>query len=143
MRTSARKKKRMQMLALGVIVLIAASAAVILGLRGSVEYFKSPSQIASGDIPDGLFRIGGLVKEGSFRQEGEEISFTITDLKDEIKVSFRGILPDLVVEGQGVIARGEIAGERFVASEVLAKHDEEYMPREIVDALKEEGTYRE
>jgi len=91
-----------------------------------------------------VFRLGGMVKEGSLeRLEGSSIAFVVTDTAEEIAVRYTGILPDLFREGQGVIATGSMKGGAFLASEVLAKHDENYMPREVVDALKEQGVYQD
>ena len=91
-----------------------------------------------------VFRIGGLVVEGSItRGEGTEVSFAVTDTNATVLVRYTGILPDLFAEGQGMIAQGRMEGETFVATEVLAKHDETYMPKEVVDALKAQGVYKD
>ena len=93
---------------------------------------------------DEVFRIGGLVEEGSIKRgEGTVVSFSVTDGNRTVPVSYEGVLPDLFGEGQGMIALGRMEGEVFIATEVLAKHDETYMPKEVVDALKEQGVYQE
>ena len=90
------------------------------------------------------FRIGGLVVEGSIKRgEGTEVNFEVTDTNATVPVRFNGLLPDLFAEGEGVVALGQMEGETFVASEVLAKHDETYMPKEVVEALKEQGVYKD
>ena len=102
-------------------------------------YYYSPSQIAKGEAPSNRsFRVGGLVQNNSLhRQPGSlEVTFVVTDFQKEIPVSYTGVLPDLFREGQGIIARGKLQGNHFVAEEVLAKHDENYMPPEVKDSLK-------
>ena len=102
-------------------------------------YYYSPSQIAQGQAPaNRSFRVGGLVQNNSLhRQPGSlEVTFVVTDFQKEIPVSYTGVLPDLFREGQGIIARGKLQGDHFVAEEVLAKHDENYMPPEVKDSLK-------
>lgn len=138
-----RKRRRIRLIVLGVVLLGLAAVAIGYGFRNSIEYFKSPTQITDEGAPDGRFRIGGLVVEGSLAQEGEEVSFQVTDTTNTLEVRYSGLLPDLFAENQGVIARGVMNGETFVADEILAKHDESYMPREVVDALKEQGVYQE
>ena len=91
-----------------------------------------------------LFRVGGLVEIDSLvRGEGETITFVVTDGNEMVNVSFTGILPDLFGEGEGVVATGKLVGDMFIATEILAKHDENYMPKEVIDALKEQGIYEE
>jgi len=120
-----------------------ASAIAFNSLQQNLLYFQSPSQLALQPIPPGRqFRLGGLVKPGTVSREGDGLAtrFVVTDGPKEITVEYVGILPDLFREGQGVIARGELdAGGLFVASEVLAKHDENYMPPEVAEALEESG----
>jgi cytochrome c-type biogenesis protein CcmE len=120
-----------------------ASAIAFNSLQQNLLYFQSPSQLALQPIPPGRqFRLGGLVKPGTVSREGDGLAtrFVVTDGPKEITVEYVGILPDLFREGQGVIARGELdAGGLFLASEVLAKHDENYMPPEVAEALEESG----
>lgn len=144
MATGLRKRRRIQLVIIGAVMLALATGLIGYGLRDGIEFFRSPSQLAS-DPPRAAerFRLGGLVEEGSVsRGEGREVRFTVTDGGASMKVVFAGILPDLFREGQGVITTGQIDGDVFVADEVLARHDESYMPREVADALKEQGLFR-
>jgi len=144
MAVSLRKKRRVQLVAIGAVMLAVATVLVGYAMRDGIEFFRSPSQIVE-EPPraDERFRLGGLVEEGSLtRGAGEEISFVVTDGGASQTVAFAGILPDLFREGQGVIATGTMRDGVFVASEVLARHDESYMPKEIADALKEQGHFR-
>ena len=112
-------------------------------MRDGIEFFRSPSQLAEHPAGDGeRFRLGGLVEEGSVVREGGTVRFVVTDGGARVPVSFAGILPDLFREGQGVIATGSLEDGVFAASEVLARHDESYMPKEVADALKEQGVFR-
>jgi cytochrome c-type biogenesis protein CcmE len=139
-----KKKRRMQLIGLGVVMLAVATALVGYGMRDGIEFFRSPSQLAEHPPRAGeRFRIGGLVEEGSLlRGDGHKVSFTVTDGGAEADVTFEGILPDLFREGQGIIATGTMENGVFIASEVLAKHDESYMPKEVADALKDQGLFR-
>lgn len=145
MAVGVKKRRRIQLLAVGAIMLVLATGLIGYGMRDGIEFFRSPSQIALDPPRHGeRFRLGGLVVDGSLvRGTGTEVRFTVTDGGDETDVTFTGILPDLFTEGQGVIATGTLESGVFVASEVLAKHDETYMPKEVADALKEQGLYRE
>ena len=112
-------------------------------MRDGIEFFRSPSQLATHPPRDGeRFRLGGLVEEGSVARDGEAVRFTVTDGGASVPVVFAGLLPDLFREGQGVIATGRLEGGTFTATEVLARHDESYMPKEVADALKEQGLFR-
>jgi cytochrome c-type biogenesis protein CcmE len=128
-------------------ILAGVALAVGLALRAFQEnllYFFSPSQVAAGDAPTGRsFRLGGMVADGSVeREEGSlTVTFTVTDFAQSLPVEYTGVLPDLFREGQGVVARGSLDPHgRFVAEEVLAKHDENYMPPEVAEALRQAGT---
>jgi len=111
-------------------------------MRDGIQYFRSPSQvIEQSPLPTELFRIGGLVKDESWIK-GKKHQFVVTDTENDISVEFIGILPDLFREGQGVIATGNLVNNIFIASEVLAKHDENYIPKEVMDTLKEKGLYK-
>jgi len=127
------------------IVGIAAGLA-LYALRDNIVFFYGPSELVQKNIePGARLRIGGLVKPGSLvKSEGDKTSFVITDNAHDIAVTYQGPLPDLFREGQGVVAEGvlQAAGE-FRADEILAKHDERYMPREVVDALKKQGRWQE
>ena len=126
------------------LVLVIATALVLTALRDQIVFFYSPSDVAAREVAPGLpIRLGGLVKNGSWTREGQENHFVITDGGSEIAASYTGILPDLFREGQGVVAEGSMEpGGTFTASNVLAKHDENYMPREVVDALQAQGEWR-
>jgi cytochrome c-type biogenesis protein CcmE len=140
-----RKQRRMAMIAGGLVLLGAATFLVLTALRGSMVYFYSPSDIATNGVKPGQrFRLGGLVADGTFkRQSGTDVTFEISDGSKQFPVSYRGLLPDLFREGQGVIAEGTLdTGGKFVADTVLAKHDEKYMPREVADALKKQGHWQ-
>jgi cytochrome c-type biogenesis protein CcmE len=120
-----------------------ATALAVTAFRQNMLYFFSPSQIAAGEAPVGHpFRLGGLVEKGTLRREsdGLTVHFVVTDTAHRIPVSYSGILPDLFREGQGIVALGKLDGQgSFAANEVLAKHDENYMPPEVADALKTAG----
>ena len=129
--------------ALGVLAL--AVGLVLMALRDSIVFFHTPSEVAQGKIgPGQRFRLGGLVKAGSLsRAAGAEVGFVVTDTAADIKVVYRGVLPDLFREGQGVVAEGRMEpGGLFRADTVLARHDETYMPPEVAKALKQQGVWR-
>ena len=140
---SLKKRRRVQ-----VIGLAGASIVLVLALLwflpdDSFQFFRSPTEVSEAPPPPNeRFRIGGLVEEGSLvRGQGEQISFAVTDGGASIPVVYTGILPDLFGEGQGMVAQGNYIDGRFEAVEILARHDETYMPKEVIDALKEQGTY--
>lgn len=142
-----RKQKRTAFIA-GVFAVAALAAFLVLGaLNRSVAYFYTPSDLASlAAPPSGVIRLGGLVEGGSvtYPNDDAEVHFVIIDESARTPVVFRGILPDLFREGQGVIVQGRLAaGGGLEAIEVLAKHDENYMPREVADALKKQGRWKE
>lgn len=114
------------------------------GLRDGINYFRSPSQVLQDPpAPSEIFRIGGLVEEGSIvRGSGQVIKFIVTDTNARVQVEYNGILPDLFAENQGMIGTGKYINKTFQASEILAKHDEKYMPKEVVDILKEQGVFQ-
>ncbi|MDF2781154.1 MAG: ccmE, partial [Geminicoccaceae bacterium] len=140
------KRRRLIALAAGLVALGAAAALALTALNDTLVFFYSPSEIAAKDLAPGrTFRLGGLVEEGSL-QTGTDgtVSFRVTDLQQTVPVSFKGVLPDLFREGQGVVAQGSLGPDgTFTASEVLAKHDENYMPPEVADALKKTGRWQE
>ena len=140
-----KKKRRIQMIVIGMVLLAASSALIGFALKDGIEFFRSPTQIAENRPgPNERFRVGGLVEVDSLvRGEGEAITFVVTDGNEIVNVTFTGILPDLFGEGQGVVATGKLVNDVFVATEILAKHDENYMPKEVIDALKEQGIYEE
>lgn len=137
--------RRQRMLAVG-LILVGISAAAVLVLRAldsNIMYFYSPTEIAEGQVPTGRpFRLGGLVVDGSFNREpgSLEATFDVTDNRSVVTVSYTGVLPDLFKEGQGMIANGTLQNNgMFVADEVLAKHDENYMSPEVAKMLEEQG----
>jgi cytochrome c-type biogenesis protein CcmE len=141
-----RKQRRLTLIGSGLGVLALAAALVLFALRDSIVFFNSPSDVVEKKIAAGTrIRLGGLVKPGSL-QRGEElrVRFEVTDGKSAIPVVYQGILPDLFREGQGVIAEGalDVSGA-FKADSVLAKHDERYMPKEVADALKKTGHWKD
>ncbi|HHJ19421.1 MAG TPA: cytochrome c maturation protein CcmE [Gammaproteobacteria bacterium] len=133
------RQKRIMFAALAVVGIAIATILISKALRSNMAYFFSPTQVQASEAPlDKTFRIGGLVEEGSLtREEGSlTVGFIVTDTAADIKVSYTGILPDLFKEGQGVVAKGKLGSDGvFYAKEVLAKHDETYMPPEVSDAL--------
>ena len=142
---SLKKKRRVQVMALAVVSLVAATALIGFAMKDGINYFRAPSQIAANPPPPTeTFRIGGLVEEGSLtRGQGKAVTFSVTDGGASVKVSYTGVLPDLFEENQGMVGTGKLKDGVFIASEILAKHDETYMPREVVDALKEQGVYQD
>jgi len=143
---NAKKKRRLAFVA----ALLAAGAAVagviVYGLGENTMYFRSPSDVAGNMIHPGVaFRLGGLVQKGSLHHgQGAEVRFRVTDGKSTVPADFNGVLPALFREGQGIVATGAMDGAgNFIATEVLAKHDEKYMPPEVVDALKRSGRWQE
>lgn len=139
-----KKQRRIQVIILTFIALGLSVALIGYGLRDGINYFRSPSQVLQEPPdPSEIFRIGGLVEEGSIvRGSGQVIKFVVTDTNAWVPVEYRGILPDLFAENQGMIGTGKYINKTFQASEILAKHDEKYMPKEVVDALKEQGVYQ-
>jgi cytochrome c-type biogenesis protein CcmE len=142
-----RKRQRLILVAVALVLLGGASGLVLYALSDTVAFFVTPSEIAEGKVEaDRRFRLGGLVVPGSIRHDdGTDgtVAFMLTDQASEVQVRYRGLLPDLFREGQGIVAQGEIDGQGvFVASEVLAKHDESYMPPEAAEALKRAGVWK-
>lgn len=124
-------------IAAGVLLVLGAVTALVLNaFQSNLVFFYSPTQIAAGEAPQGrTFRLGGLVENGSVRRDGLVVSFVVTDTARSIPVRYEGILPDLFKEGKGVVAQGQLREGVFIAREVLAKHDENYMPPEAQHAL--------
>ena len=122
------------------------AAVVVFELKSNTEYFFSPSDVAAKSVEPGVaFRVGGLVEKGSVKHgSGADVQFVVTDGPHSVPVDFNGVLPALFREGQGIVALGALnPGGTFVATEVLAKHDEKYMPPEVVQALKKSGRWKE
>lgn len=142
---SLKKKRRVQVIAIAAMALVMATALIGYGMRDGINFFRSPTQVlAEPPSPSEVFRIGGLVEEGSLKRgESEVIRFNVTDGGGVVPVTYKGVLPDLFEENQGMVGTGSYRDGVFVATEILAKHDETYMPKEVVDALKEQGVYKE
>ena len=139
-----KKQRRIQIIVLAAIALAVSVTAIYLaGGDDALQFFRSPTEVAErAPGPNETFRIGGLVEEGSLvRGQGTSITFDVTDGGAAIPVRYEGVLPDLFGEGEGVIAKGKLIDGTFEATEILAKHDETYMPKEVIDALKEQGVY--
>ncbi len=141
-----RKQKRLTLIGFAGLVLVAAVGLVLFALNDRITFFTSPSDLVAGKVKPGTrLRLGGLVEEGSIqRGGGTSVSFRVTDGAATVPVTYQGILPDLFREGQGTVAEGSLAPDgSFKADTVLAKHDENYMPKEVADALKQSGHWQE
>lgn len=141
-----RKQRRLTLIGAAGAVLVAAAVLILTSLGSSITFFKSPAEIVADKVAPGTrLRIGGLVEGGSVQKSaGEKVAFKVTDGKDALSVRYTGILPDLFREGQGVVAEGVLQPDgSFVADTILARHDEKYMPREVADALKKQGRWKE
>ncbi len=135
------RHKRMAVIVVSVVGFTVAALFVLNALRSNLVFFYSPSEVLAGEAPRAQrFRVGGLVVQGSVKKSGAKVDFIVTDMNAKISVHYEGILPDLFREGQGIVAQGRLmANNRFVADEVLAKHDENYMPPEVADALAKQA----
>lgn len=133
------RQKRLLLVLLGVAGVSAASALIIFALRGNMNYYLTPTKVVAGEVTKGeLFRLGGMVREGSLKrnENGLDVEFVLTDYKSDVTVHYSGILPDLFKEKQSAVTKGMIdASGSFIAEEVLAKHDPSYMPKEVKDSL--------
>ena len=142
-----RKRRRLYVVILGLSTLTLAAALVLMAFEDNIVFFYSPTDLATKNPPpDQRIRIGGIVVVNSVtrKADGVTMEFRLTDIDNSVNVSYRGILPDLFREGQGIVASGKLVSvDVFVADEVLAKHDENYMPAEVADALKKSGHWRE
>lgn len=141
---SLKKQRRIQIIAICAVALIGATGLIGYAMRDGINYFRSPTQVMEEPpAANEVFRIGGLVEEGSLvRGEGESVRFSVTDTNATVPVVYVGVLPDLFEENQGMVGTGTFDGDVFTATEILAKHDEDYMPKEVVDSLKEQGVYK-
>ena len=142
-----RKRRRLYMVLVGMMLLAIATALMLNAFQDNLVFFHSPTEVSEKSLPmDRHFRLGGLVEEDSVRKgsDGLTTHFRITDISNTVEVTFKGMLPDLFREGQGVVAEGKLDADGvFQATEVLAKHDENYMPPEVADALKKSGQWRD
>lgn len=139
-----KKRRRIQVILIAFLALALSAGLIGYAFRDGINYFRSPVQVMEEPPEPGeVFRLGGLVEEGSLvRGDGETVRFSVTDGGATVPVVFTGILPDLFEENQGMIGTGTMVDGVFVATEILAKHDEEYVPREVVDALEKQGVYQ-
>ncbi len=139
-----RKHKRLTFIVLGMGLVAVAATLVLSAFEDNIVFFYSPTDVLDKKLgSDRRVRIGGLVEDGSVEKAGTEVKFRVTDLANVIPVTYTGILPDLFREGQGVVAEGRLVDGVFHADEVLAKHDETYMPPEVAEALKKSGRWQE
>jgi cytochrome c-type biogenesis protein CcmE len=141
-----RRGRRLTLIAVAVAVVGAATATALYALSDSIVFFYSPTEVVQKALqPGARLRVGGLVKAGTVvKSSGEAVAFVVTDGANDLRVAYRGLLPDLFREGQGVVAEGVLVGPgQLRAQTILAKHDERYMPREVVEALKKQGRWRE
>ena len=133
------RHKRFVFIGLGLLALAVASMLILNAFQSNLVFFFTPTQVANGEVPKGRgFRIGGMVEDGSLKREGDGLTvhFVMTDMAKRVPVTFKGILPDLFKEGKGAVAQGQLGADGiFLASEVLAKHDENYMPPEAAEAM--------
>jgi cytochrome c-type biogenesis protein CcmE len=140
-----RKRQRLVVIGLATLLLGGAAALILTALEDTIAFFISPTEVAAGELQPGRnFRVGGLVVDGSIERLSDgTVRFALTDTAHEVPVVYAGILPDLFREGQGIVAQGTLDdGMVFRASEILAKHDENYMPKEVADALKQAGYWQ-
>ena len=142
---SLKKQRRIQVISMLTVALVLATALIGYAMRDGINFFRSPSEvIAEPPKPTEVFRIGGLVEEGTLRRgEGTMTTFNVTDGGASVAVTYVGVLPDLFGEGEGMVGTGSFDGNTFMATKILARHDEDYMPKEVVDALKAQGVYKE
>ncbi len=139
-----RKKRRLYFVLLGLLGIGAAAALVLTAFNDNIVFFFSPTDVATKQSLPNRFRVGGLVVDGSVKKNGETVLFSVTDMSNVVPIVYTGLLPDLFREGQGIVAEGHMGPNGvFAASEVLAKHDEKYMPKEVADALKASGRWQE
>jgi len=139
------KRRRLSIVVIGLVMLGTAAALVLTAFEDNLVFFFSPTDLRAKELgPDRRIRVGGLVETGSFEKSADGLvaTFRITDLQNAVAVTYKGVLPDLFREGQGIVAEGRMVGGTFNASEVLAKHDENYMPKEVAEALKKSGQWK-
>ncbi|MEX0287301.1 MAG: cytochrome c maturation protein CcmE [Paracoccaceae bacterium] len=141
---SLKKQRRIQVILVATVALVLSTALIGYAMRDGINFFRAPSQVLEEPPqPNEVFRLGGLVEEGTLqRGDGETIRFSVTDGGASIPVTYTGVLPDLFSENEGMVGTGRYVNGVFEATEILAKHDETYMPKEVVDALKEQGVYK-
>ena len=140
-----KKQRRIQIIAVTAVALVLSTVLIGYAMRDGINFFRSPTQVMEEPpSPTETFRIGGLVEIGSLvRGQGKAVTFSVTDGNASVPVTYVGVLPDLFEENQGMVGTGKYINGVFEASEILAKHDETYMPKEVMDALKEQGVYKD
>ena len=140
-----KKQRRIQVIAVAAVALALSAGLIGYAMRDGINFFRAPSDVAAAPPPASeVFRIGGLVEEGTLvRGQGETITFAVTDGGASIPVRYTGVLPDLFGEGEGMVGTGRLVDGVFEATEILARHDETYMPAEVIDALQAQGVYRD
>lgn len=136
-----KKQRRIQIIAVAAVALTLSTALIGYALRDGINFFRPPAEVAENPPPpDEVFRIGGMVEEGTLvRGQGETITFNVTDFAASIPVRYTGVLPDLFGEGEGMVGTGRMVDGTFEATEILARHDETYMPAEVTEALEAQG----
>jgi len=139
-----RKRRRLYIVIVAMALLGSAAGLILMSFEDSLVFFYSPSDLVEKPVPAGrTFRLGGLVEEGSYKKDGVLITFKVTDLAESVSVQYRGLVPDLFREGQGVVTEGQFDDNGiFIADNVLAKHDENYMPPEVAESLKKAGNWQ-
>ncbi|MEM0977605.1 MAG: cytochrome c maturation protein CcmE [Pseudomonadota bacterium] len=147
MKSGLKQQRRIQLIAFAIVLVATSSILIGYGLRDGISYYRSPSQVLAETPPQGqVFRMGGLVVDGSIEwKAGNAVSFLVTDNAVEVPIDYVGSeqVPDLFEEGQAAIARGVWKDGRFQADQILAKHDEQYIPKEVLDQMKEQGVFKE
>ncbi|WP_208351946.1 cytochrome c maturation protein CcmE [Pseudaestuariivita rosea] len=140
-----KKQRRIQVVLLTTGALIVSFLLIWYASQDAFQFFRAPSEVIAAPPPENeVFRIGGLVEEGTLiRDQGETITFMVTDGGGSVPVAYTGVLPDLFGEGEGMVGTGRLINGTFQATEILARHDETYMPAEVIDALKEQGVYQD
>ena len=141
-----RKHRRLSFICIGLLALGTATGLILIAFEDNIVFFHSPTEIVQNSIsPDRRIRVGGLVERGSAKRNGKSatVTFRVTDLTTSLQVNYNGILPDLFREGQGVVAEGHYRNGKFMATQILAKHDENYMPKDVADALIKSGKWKD
>jgi cytochrome c-type biogenesis protein CcmE len=140
-----RKQNRLALILASLLVLGIAAGLILYAIRDTIVFFYTPTEVAEKKLAPGTrLRLGGLVEKGSIEKQGTTTTFLVTDMKATLKVSYTGQLPDLFRDGQGVVAEGALSADgNFTADTVLAKHDENYMPKDVADKLKAQGVWKE
>lgn len=137
------KYKRLRYFLISIFFISLALWLILRNFNENIVFFFSPTDLSSKNIQEQIIRVGGLVKEGSIKRNDQILEFIITDNNNDLNIKFEGVAPNLFREKQGIIAKGKLVNKIFIASELLAKHDENYMPKEVADSLKKSNLWRE